>query len=350
MRIAFILPSLANQGPVLVVKDLIEALQAKGHYCKVFYFDDIIELEINCPATRIRFSDKIPFNDFDVIHPHLFRPDLYCAINKSRIRPSTKLVTTIHTDIYMDLKSAYGFLRGMITPPIWKWAWKKMDRIVVLTNIARQNYERYGISKNMDVINNGRNVPEIFEPISDMDLNLIDVLKDNYTLLGTVAGFDKRKGLEQVMELLKSDSSLAFVIVGDGLERNRLEDIAVSYGIQDRFCILGRRPQGFRYIRQFDLYVMPSRSEGMPLALLEAAASKTPIVCSSIPMFKEMFSTDEVSFFELDHISSFSAACSSALKHRNAFREKAYQKYLAKYSVERMANNYISVYNNINPL
>ena len=40
MRIAFVIPSLIQQGPVIVAHDLICGLMKEGHYCKVYYFDD----------------------------------------------------------------------------------------------------------------------------------------------------------------------------------------------------------------------------------------------------------------------------------------------------------------------
>ncbi|WP_449437242.1 glycosyltransferase [Pedobacter steynii] len=174
-----------------------------------------------------------------------------------------------------------------------------MDKIIVLSKIAKENYNKNGLNNKLLIINNGRSVPKTFESIPDVDLNQINALKQSYTVLGTVASFDKRKGLEQILKLLKDEKELAFIIVGDGLERTKLNELAVTYNIAERFFILGRRPQGFRYITEFDYYVIPSRSEGMPLAMLEAAALKTPIICSDIPVFKEIFNSSEVSFLDL---------------------------------------------------
>ena len=45
MKIAMILPSLANKGPILVARDLCIEYKKMGHECSVFYFDDIVEVE-----------------------------------------------------------------------------------------------------------------------------------------------------------------------------------------------------------------------------------------------------------------------------------------------------------------
>ena len=46
MKIAYIIPSLANKGPILVVRDLCVELLKIGHFCDVYYFDEIIKLII----------------------------------------------------------------------------------------------------------------------------------------------------------------------------------------------------------------------------------------------------------------------------------------------------------------
>ena len=56
MNIAYILPSLANKGPVLVVRDLVREMKNRGHRCSVFYFDDKIEVAIDCPCRIVKFQ------------------------------------------------------------------------------------------------------------------------------------------------------------------------------------------------------------------------------------------------------------------------------------------------------
>ena len=346
MKIAFILPSLANQGPILVIQDLVGELVKQGHECHVYYFDDIVQLDMACATYKISFFKKISFNAYDVVHTNMFRPDVYCALNRSRIGKKTKLIVTVHTDINRDLKAGYGLLKSIVAPPIWRWAWRRMDKIVALSHFAKSALTADGLANNIVVINNGRNITPGFPDIPEADLKVMDDLKSQYTLLGTVAGFDKRKGLEQVVALLRLNPNYAFVIVGDGSERENLERMAAHNNLTDRFKVLGFRLQGFRYAAEFDLYMMPSRSEGLPLALLEAVALKTAVVCSDIPVFKEFFSDTEVAFFKLDDITSLKTACQTALKNRETLKENAFKRYEKDYTVAVMANNYIKAYTN----
>ena len=75
-----------------------------------------------------------------------------------------------------------------------------------------------------------------------------------------------------------------------------LLDLADRLGVRDRVCIAGYKKNAYQYLPYYDIYVMSSRSEGFPLSLLEAMIYKRNIVCSDIPIFKEILSENEVTF------------------------------------------------------
>ena len=82
MNIAMILPSLANKGPILVARDLCIEYKKMGHECFVFYFDDIVEVELPCLSKRISFWRPIDWNTFDIVHSHMYRSDAYVFVHK----------------------------------------------------------------------------------------------------------------------------------------------------------------------------------------------------------------------------------------------------------------------------
>ena len=100
MKIAMILPSLANKGPILVARDLCIEYKKMGHECSVFYFDDIVEVELPCPSKRISFWRPIDWNAFDIVHSHMYRSDAYVFFHKPILRKCrTKFITTLHQHI-----------------------------------------------------------------------------------------------------------------------------------------------------------------------------------------------------------------------------------------------------------
>lgn len=344
MRIAFILPSLANKGPVIMVKQLIGYLIKANHQCDVYYFDEIEEIDFPCSTAKINFFDAIAFGNYQVVHSHLFRPDLYCWYHRRLIHKEIKLISTLHTSIYEDLAHSHGYLKSRLVIPLWEMALKTMNHVVVLNQEAKRYYQHLKF-KNSGIINNGLSLPEIIEPIPDEDLSIIRMLKKNHILLGSVCAIDKRKGLEQVISLLVKEPTYAYIIVGDGAEGAKLQDLAIARGVDDRFKILGFRAQGFRYHAHFSLSMLPSRSEGMPMALLEAMALRVPIVCANIPSIAKEFSSEEITYFNLDQVESLATSCREALLTASEKPSKAYQRYHASFTVSKMGERYLKLYN-----
>ena len=80
MKIAYILPSLRNQGPVIVVKNIVDYLVEWGVEIDVFYFDDFPSaMYFNCPVKKISMKTCIDFEQYDIVHSHCLRPDIYVA-------------------------------------------------------------------------------------------------------------------------------------------------------------------------------------------------------------------------------------------------------------------------------
>jgi glycosyltransferase involved in cell wall biosynthesis len=72
------------------------------------------------------------------------------------------------------------------------------------------------------------------------------------------------------------------VLVGDGPERASLETRARELGLGDRVRFLGERPDVDRLLPAFDVFVLSSREEGIPNALLEAMAAGRPSVATAV--------------------------------------------------------------------
>ena len=77
-------------------------------------------------------------------------------------------------------------------------------------------------------------------------------------------------------------------IIGEGRARVELELFIEQAGLRSYVTLLGEKHDALQYIRAFDCFVMPSRSEGLPLALLEAMSASLPIIGSDIPSMRSM--------------------------------------------------------------
>ena len=155
MKIAFILPSLKNQGPIIVAKDIIQGLVDKAKLIDVYYFDkENTELLFPCNTYRISFFEKIDFNKYDVVHTNMLRPDLYIWYHRKKT-DKCKFISTLHQIIYDNLKGNYNKLIAYIFEKIWVKILNKQDFIVYLTHLMADTYKNR-IHKPYQVIYNGR--------------------------------------------------------------------------------------------------------------------------------------------------------------------------------------------------
>jgi len=341
MNIAIIVPSLANKGPILVVKELLDNIDRNiVNNIELFYFDPIEEVDMNVPSHRISFKEKRTFEAFDIVHTHGYRPDKYVYKNRAYIK--ARAISTIHTNMYEEYTANYNKLAGYTIQYIWLWILKKHDHIVTLTEAMRTHYKKYIKEDMLSVIYNGRTVATGGSILQEDEL-LIKKLKEHHKIIGTVCNITKRKGLHQVIKALPSLQNVVFLVVGSGREKDELVRLSEELHVSDRCFFLGERLDVSAYYGYFDVYAMCSYSEGVPLALLEAASCGVPTICSDILMLREIFSNDEVVFFSLDDKSSLIKAYYKAIGEPS-YGVRIKEKYENVYTGRRMASSYLQLY------
>lgn len=108
-------------------------------------------------------------------------------------------------------------------------------------------------------------------------------------LICTAASLSVRKGVRYLLEAaaLLKDSTTQFrvIIAGEGDQRAELEQMTKRLGIDCMF--LGFYPDMARLLANIDIFVMPSLSEGLGVAVLEAMAAGKPVVASAVGGLKE---------------------------------------------------------------
>lgn len=343
MKILYIVPSLVQLGPIVVVNDLVTLMVANSHECEVYYFDEKEKpMAFECPVKQISAKHAVDFSNYNIVHSHGFRPDSFVAKFRE-YSGNVRYITTLHNYLFQDLSFKYNWFIAQIYGRIWIEKISKFDSIIALSKDARAYYcrlikdnHRITYAYNTRIVDTANQLP------IDKLAELISFKADSI-LIGINASITKRKGIDIVIKHLDQLPNCKLFIVGDGKSKQEFEALATKRNVIDRCYFAGFCKDAYRYLPYYDIYALPSRSEGFPLALLEAAAFAKRCIVSNIPIIVETFTKDEVAFFDLQNPKTFLSAIKSATE-QDSLSNSILQKYNQEYSPTQFYNRHISIY------
>ena len=343
--IAILIPRLDEKAPIQVAMALAKQLSKKHHVCvytlrdkRALYYDGI-----KIKTLTARNANEVLEND--IIHTHCFLPDLIGLFIKLLPFKTPKLVSTVHCDPLEEFQSK-KVRRFLIN--FWLFALKKYDKVICLNSYVSKVLNGRGISSS--IIYNGKNVE--FNNLSELN-NKIIKFSNGRNIIGTYSVLKPVKGLEQLIEYAKvMDESKCIVIAGDGDLMAEIKNKVCEHSLENKVLLLGFVKNAHNLLPFFDVFVMTSRSEGFPIALIEALASGIPICHSNIPQLLEFKNklkyTSEV--YELDGISSLSEGLNSCIKSLLSMKDIAHNRsvYIDFLTEKSMCDSYIKYCYEIN--
>lgn len=347
MNIAYIVPSLNNQAPILVVQTLARIMTQHGHSCCVYHFDDIKELEFPCETRHISFKDQIDFSQYDVVHTHCLRPYVYTMIKRRKTKDNgqkTKWVMTVHSYVSQDFAYERGKIKGWLMTKLFLMTCKYHDKVITLSQDAIDYYSKWIKREKLSAIYNCVIIDKREELTEEEKTDVLSFKKDGI-LLGVNCWLKKIKGLDVLIKALKRlPENYKLYIVGDGPERELLEAEVNSLGLANRVKFAGAHMKAFRYLPFFDVFTLTSWSEGFSLSLLEAALYGKPCVSSNLQDIKEKYG-ENVFYFDMPDEQALADAILKAASEEG--RQKSKQLQLVaeeKFSKEEFYKKHLMVY------
>lgn len=348
MNIAYIIPSLKPAGPINVVFDLVQVMLSHGHHCDVYFFDDLnIDNYFPCPVHRISLSTRIEFEKYDVVHSHGLRPNIYVFRKKPLRCKGTQFISTFHNYVFDDFCMKYGKLKGYVGGIVFLITAMRHDKIVALSEDAQRYYQKWYGKKKVSYIYNTR-IIDTTVPLSDDERNEVLGFKGNGTLIGMNGSILYRKGVDIMLRSLPHlPERFRLFLVGDGGDMDKMKSLASELNINDRVYFAGSKPNAYRYLPYYDVYALPSRSEGFPLALLEAACVGRKTVCSNLPILKETFNDNELIMFRLPDEKDLASAILKT-GSRDDLEKNIKKKFNSQYTPELFYQNHLKLYTKTN--
>jgi glycosyltransferase involved in cell wall biosynthesis len=347
LRVAIILSRIDQLGPVNVIRNLVKCLSEYDEFkIRVFYFDKNVNLNVrmDVPIERLN-RRKFLFSDYDIVHTNGIRPDLFAFLNRKKIKYH---ISTVHNFVFDDLLFTYNRLISWFFGNVWLILWRRADKLVCVSKAMKNYYKRWFPVSKLEVIYNGINDSD---SLSLSNPDIVDAIDSFHSrglkVLGSAGILTKRKGIDQIMYLVAAEKELALVIIGDGKELPKLLSLSKKLKISNRCLFCGFISNAVCLFRHFDFFIMPSRSEGFGLVLIEAVQQKVAVICSDIPVFNELFNNEEVTFFKLNDLKSLTVAFKLAKEEGNKKTDLAYDRYLSNYTAQSMARGYYELYKSV---
>jgi glycosyltransferase involved in cell wall biosynthesis len=179
-------------------------------------------------------------------------------------------------------------------------------------------------------------------------------LEPTHRLVGMVANVRQSKGYEFYVKacakVCKDDPHVTFLAIGDVNEQLAvpIKALHAQLSLGDRLRFLGFRSDVSEILKQLDIFVLASTSEGMPLSILEAMAAGNPVVASNCGGIPEMLDDGRTGLLVPPaDPDALSEAISGLLKDSACARrlgQAAREKFFKEFTVDRMIDQYERLY------
>lgn len=187
--------------------------------------------------------------------------------------------------------------------PLYKAIYKKADYIHSISNYLAQRAWRFGYQGPITIIPNGVDIDKFTQSFSDqekMELRNKLNIKEDEKIIITTSRLESKNGVRDLVKgfaLLKNklDSPLKLLILGEGSERVKIEEIIKDNNLEEFVILTGFVDQKEvpKYLATSDIFIRPSLSEGLGNSFLEAMAVGLPVIATPVGGIPD-FLIDEV--------------------------------------------------------
>jgi glycosyltransferase involved in cell wall biosynthesis len=219
--------------------------------------------------------EYIRTDQVDLIHTHGYKADLYGYLAaRGEAKP---IVATCHN--WVGGTAALGIYNRLD-----RMALRKFNGVAAVSNAVAAQLRDARIAENkIHTIANGIDIekfcgaePAWFGSSPDAKQKTI----------GIVARLDLQKGFEYLLQaiagLTSTHPDLRLVIVGEGPDQGAIQSMADRLNLTPRIVFAGQRVDMANVYAGFDVFVLPSLNEGLPMTVLEAMASSRPVIASKV--------------------------------------------------------------------
>ena len=234
---------------------------------KHYEIPDINSRSFKDVLTIIRVvTQVIKRENITIVHTHHRMATLYMFLLNKLFK--LKLVSTLH-GVFTDKK--------IITSAIYR-----NIKVVACGEIVKKEFvEKYGINeKNITVIKNAIKKDES----SIIEIPILKSIPQNIKKVGYIGRLSEEKGInilfEAILSVTKKVNNVVFIIAGSGDLECEIKEKVRLYHMEKTIYFLGYRSDPQNVIKQIDITILPSYTEGLPLTPIESFAQGKPVLAT----------------------------------------------------------------------
>lgn len=218
----------------------------------------------------------------DILHTHL---PLYTFVKFAKPNDNTVIIDTIHTEPKKVLLTGNKMRKTELNAAKWLIRKYKMKFIILHDGMKKEIDEMFGVSDSI-ILNNGVDVSK-YKKMKDKNIARSNLgVPKNAFVVGHVGRFSEVKNhcfLIDVFRNIKGVNKNAFLLmIGDGEEKEKIKKKLDDYGFNGNYLILSNRDDIPDILAAMDVFVFPSKHEGLPVSLVEAQEAKLPCFVSDV--------------------------------------------------------------------
>ena len=210
----------------------------------------------------------------------------------------TPVFPTVHTPMaFIDKRNRWD-LRVHCNKGVNQYVYRSADRVLVVSQEIKETIQQHFSlteSKILFLKNGIVFEDDLLEPI---DLGKEFSLTRSMFKLIAVGRLVSLKKFDMLIRAVKEVvnrglDDLVVFIAGEGEEQTRLEQLIQDFGLGGCVKLLGLKHDVMRLMKACDLLVMPSRYEGLSMAMIEAMACGLPIIASDVRGLKDYITNEQ---------------------------------------------------------
>ncbi|MFH1301885.1 MAG: glycosyltransferase [Planctomycetota bacterium] len=303
------------------------------------------------PLAYLALKKTLQQQQPDILHTWLFAANSYGRMAVKRLSASQKKPKVIVSERCIDS---------------WKSRWQhNVDRgLLPQTSLVVGNsqgvadfYREQGVPESLlRVVCNGIPIPDTTVcETTRSQLFEEHNLPEGARLIAFVGRLARQKRVEDLLwavQLLRQmDDNAYLLIVGEGPEREKLEQLSRKYTAAPNIRFLGHRPDVNKLFPLFELFLLASDFEGQSNSIMEAMSYGIPVVASEIPPNRELVVHGETGFLtSVGDSTGFAQFAERVLADPELAKElgAASQKRMqAEFSVDKMVEGYAALYREV---